>query len=260
MGRGNEHQISFPGASATSGVQIRGRNGVVAAQDHGPLDDIFQLPDIPRPGVAQKDFHDLRLQSDSFSVVGPGIFLHKVRHQQRNVFGALPERRHLHMYDVEPIKQVLPKLPASTSVFKSRLEAATTRTSTRMVCSRPPVRIPFPAAPYRLDLQRRGHFRNFIEEQGSRFSQLKTAFAHGEGISEGPFFMAEQFAFEQGLGQGAAVGTNGPDLGSAACMAPAMSSLPVPLSPATRTVALVWATFSTMAKMLCMASLLPTIF
>ena len=69
--------------------------------------------------------------------------------------------------------------------------------------------------------------------------------------------MAEQLALEQRLGHRRAVDGHERSLRSPApvCIALATSSLPVPLSPVTRTVASVWATRATRSYTFCICAL-----
>ncbi len=62
--------------------------------------------------------------------------------------------------------------------------------------------------PQELDLEALGHFRHFIHEQGAAVSQFEPALAHGHGVGKGAPFVAEEFALQQGFGQGAAVDRN----------------------------------------------------
>jgi hypothetical protein len=59
--------------------------------------------------------------------------------QRQNVAAPQAQGRHLRVHHVEPIIQILAELPAATSWARSRLVAATMRTST-LIDSLPPTR------------------------------------------------------------------------------------------------------------------------
>ncbi len=115
-----------------------------------------------------------------------------------------------------------------------------------------------------LDLERERNFADFVQEEGAAAGAFKAAFALGMGAGEGAFFVAEQFAFEEGFRNGAAIDG---DEGGRLCvrcfrwMARAAISLPVPLSPRRRTGASVVATLrmdSKTARMLALVPIMPS--
>ena len=121
----------------------------------------------------------------------------------------------------------------------SRLVAAMRRTSTRN-SSLPPTRVKVPSSRKRSSLACSGlaHVGDFIQENGAAVGVLDPAGFLPDGAGEGAFFMAKQFAFQEGFGDGGAVDA---DVIVRArrrlreWMAPATSSLPVPLSPSMST-------------------------
>ena len=65
--------------------------------------------------------------------------------------------------------------------------------------------------PQQLDLHRRAHVADFIEEQRAAFGDFEAALAGGHGTGEGALLVAEQFGFQQFGRNGAAVdGNEGP--------------------------------------------------
>ena len=61
------------------------------------------------------------------------------------------------------------------------------------------------------DLEGLGDFADFIEEEGAVAGGFDSAFALEVGAGEGSFFVAEEFAFEEGFGDGTAIdGDEGP--------------------------------------------------
>ena len=60
------------------------------AQDHGPFQDTFQLPDVPGPRVILQGLHRLLLDRRDLFPQFPGISLYEGLDQQRDVFFPLP--------------------------------------------------------------------------------------------------------------------------------------------------------------------------
>ena len=69
------------------------RNQLIPIEDHGPLDDIFQLPDIAGPGIIRQEGE--RFTADRrlclFALLAEEI--QKVVDQKEEIFGPFPERR-----------------------------------------------------------------------------------------------------------------------------------------------------------------------
>jgi hypothetical protein len=93
-----------------------------------------------------------------------------------------------------------------------------------------------------LGLEVEGEFADFVEEEGAVVGHFEFADALADGAGEGAFLVAEEFGFDEVGGHAGGVHFDeGAEaaLGRGGAMARAQSSLPVPLSPRMRTVALV---------------------
>src|SRR5579863_1057600 len=82
-------------------AQIRPRG-----QDHGPFDNVLQLPYVPRPIVMPQDFHDLWRNLRDVAVHLARELADEVLYQKRNIFGTLSERRKGDGEHVQPVVQV----------------------------------------------------------------------------------------------------------------------------------------------------------
>ena len=104
------------------------------------------------------------------------------------------------------------------------------------------------------------HVADFVEEQRAAVGLLEAADALLVGAREGALLVAEQLGLEQVLLQRRAVHLH--EVAAARSelwwIAPAISSLPVPVSPRMSTVVLLFATFLTMVSTDCSAPLAPT--
>lgn len=79
--------------------------------DHGTLNHIRQLTDVPRPGVFEQRGHGRRGEPVHVTTIGRGKALHEFLDQQREVFLAQAKRRDLDREDVQAEEQVLPEAP-----------------------------------------------------------------------------------------------------------------------------------------------------
>ena len=118
--------------------------------------------------------------------------------------------------------------------------AATTRVSTRMVRLSPTRSNSLLLQDaQQLDLQLGAHAGDFVEEDRAAVGRLEAAGLVVDGAGERPLDVAEQLALQQALAEGAAVDA---DVGAVGARAEAVdgraiSSLPVPVSPTSRTLA-----------------------
>src|SRR5688572_4897573 len=87
-------------------------------QEHDPLEEIPELPDVPGPGIGKE--HPLRVRLDAREALGEGgvELREEVARQREDVFPALPDRRHADRDDLEPVVEVL----AETLLAHHRLE------------------------------------------------------------------------------------------------------------------------------------------
>ena len=160
--------------------------------------------------------------------------------EDRDVRPPLAKRGHAHRDDVQPVEQVLAERALldhlsqvavgrgdDADVHLDRLRVADALELTRLNHAQ------------ELRLQRRAHRPDFIEEQRAAVRLLDPALAVGDGARERAAHVPEQLAFEQGLGNRAAVdrdeALSAPQAGVVNRLAPP-APLPVPVSPVTSTV------------------------
>ena len=91
--------------------QIVQSDQVPVDEGHGPFDDIFQFPDIPRPVVLLQGGRRFRTQGAGEMILRFARFFQKVLDQQRDIFHAFPQGGEMDRDDIEPIVEILSKLP-----------------------------------------------------------------------------------------------------------------------------------------------------
>ena len=91
---------------------------VTRANDQRSFDQVFELPNISRPGVSHQVIDD-PLRDLCYLFVEPcSVFLKEVLHQERNIFSSFPESRTFDREDIEAIVQI----PSEASVINFRPE------------------------------------------------------------------------------------------------------------------------------------------
>ena len=88
------------------------------AHDHQSLHQILQLTHVSRPRIAEQHFHGCRAELLRLLPVLRAKCVQEMRRQNRNVLGALPQRRHIEGNHVQPVKEVLAKGIALNFLFE----------------------------------------------------------------------------------------------------------------------------------------------
>jgi hypothetical protein len=160
--------------------------------------------------------------------------------EQRDVLAARAQRGRRDRDDVEAVEQVLAEAARCTSARRSLLVAATMRTSARTVS--PPTGSYSPSCSTRRSFTctERRELADLVEEERAPRGAREAALAPRERAREGAALVAEELGLEDVSGMAEQLtATKGPRARlDRSWMKRASSSLPVPLSPSTSTVAL----------------------
>ena len=79
-------------------------------ENHGALDDVFELAHIAGPVIGRQCGHHCRRDRLNPFMHAAGIFVHKVPHEEGNVFPPLAQRRDHDGEDVQPVIEVAAKV------------------------------------------------------------------------------------------------------------------------------------------------------
>ena len=85
-------------------------NVITALDDESVFDDVFQLPDVPRPVIAFKSLQSFEVQSPDASVMKTIEFLNHESGKVLNIVAPITQRRQGDGHDVESIIEVRAKL------------------------------------------------------------------------------------------------------------------------------------------------------
>ena len=165
------------------------------AQDYGPFNDVFQLPDVPGPRVILQRFQRLILNGcDLFSKFF-GVSLCEGLDHQRDVCFPLAQRRDSDGKYVESIVKVLPKPAIADLFFKVSIgrrhdphidfDGMGRAEALKLVMLNHPEQLC-------LDIQRQ--FPDLVKAKGGTIGDLKPTDLPGIGPGKCPLLPAEQLA------------------------------------------------------------------
>ncbi len=161
---------------------------------------------------------------------------------ERNIFGTFLKRRCLDAHDIDAVVEVLTELAFGDELGEILVGGEDKARAQRgELAGAEAAELHLLQNAEQLDLGEEAEVADFVEEKRAAAGLLEVAFAGADGAGEGAFLVAEELGFDQGFRDGAA--GDGDERRFWArlprlWMARAMSSLPVPLSPVTRTAAL----------------------
>src|SRR3569623_1605599 len=126
--------------------------------------------------------------------------------QQRDVFLALTQRRHLDGKHDEAVVESLAEVAFGNLLFESAMGGGDdAHVGMDRLVTAHPLEHPFLQHPQQFDLHVQAPVADFIEKQAAAFGELEAALTGGDRAGVGAFLMAEQFAFQQFGRYGAAV-------------------------------------------------------
>ena len=206
-GHGTEHG-PFDGPTGDSIGQVVERDGRVFGEDGGMFHDVGQFAHVAGPGISLKCLDRVGVEQSAGDADRVG------QEPAEEVFGqfgyvgesvAQGRDSDLERVDAEPSG---PRGTSSSATIasRSRCVAQTTRTSTWNESFSPTRRIsPLSSNAEQLGLHGLGQLADFVEKQGAAVGHFKQADAMLVGAGEGASAMAEQFALDEVLRQGAAI-------------------------------------------------------
>lgn len=150
-----------------------------------------------------------------------GFFLaktvQKMPRQQQDVAAALAQGRQMQRDDVQTVVEILAKAPGRYFAFQIPVGCGhNAYIHLFAAAAAHPLDFLFLKHAQNLDLQAQVHFTYFIQKDGAAVSQFKASGSGTDGVGKSAFFMAEELALQQFLGDGPAVNGNKRLCGAAA--------------------------------------------
>ncbi len=176
------------------------------AQEHRPFDAVFQLPDVARPVVLHQHVDGRRRKPLDLLAVFLGVFFQEMIGQQQHVGLALPQRRHVDGKDVQAVVEIAPEGAVFDRVFQVLIGGGDdAHVGLDGLVAAHPLEfflLEHPQQPH-LDVQADG--ADLVQKKRAFVGQFEFAQLLLDGAGKRSFFVAEQLAFDEVLGQGRAV-------------------------------------------------------
>src|SRR5258705_8581436 len=167
-------------------------------QNHRPLDDVLQLPNVARPVVADQQVERFPADGVEMSAEPARVALHEILHQHRDIVFPRAEGWHFDQKYIQPVKQVLTETASrdrrgqvticgcdEAYLHKDRLGAADA------------LEFPLLQDAQECDLRIGQELADFIEEEGAAVGQFEASKPTLHRTGKGALLMAEQFRGDQ---------------------------------------------------------------
>ena len=186
--------------------EVRRLQRAVLVHDDRAFDGVLEFADVSGPGVSFEFFEGAGMQADTGLLVFPAIPVQETADEEREVLAAVPERRQPDFNGVDAVEQVLAEIVPGGKFVDGRIRGAHEPDvdGDGLVGAQTEHRALFEyGEQFRLKRQR--EVADLIQEERParrRFKPPRTVFP---GVCKGAFFVPEELAFEEGLGDGAEV-------------------------------------------------------
>src|SRR5882762_4764277 len=100
------------------------RHSVFGTEDYVALNEVFQLADVPGPGVFFQELHRRRREGPYLNLVPGSMSIEEIPDQVADIFNAGPQRRKLYVHDVDAVIKVLAEVSARNFLFQIAIGGA----------------------------------------------------------------------------------------------------------------------------------------
>ena len=210
------------------------------------VDDVLQLADVPRPGIGTQLLRRLRAQLALAVAQATAVFGDEVAGQRQDVAGSLAQRRQFETDDIEPVVQVLAEVPGIDRPLQLHVGRRQHAHVDGDALARPQAHhLALLQHAQQLDLDRHRQVADLVEEQVPPLASSNQPALAARAPVKAPFSWPNSSASTSDSEKAPQLtATNGPlrrALRLWICRA--TSSLPVPVSPITSTLASLGATW-----------------
>ena len=176
------------------------------SDNHGALDRILQFANVAQPRLLLQVVHRYGRDPSDALVHGQRELADEVVDEHGDVLAAVAQRRQFDAEDVEPVKKVGAELAFLDQFFEVLVgggDAAEVHVDDLVAANAGDFALL--QHPQQIGLRLEGDVADLIEENRSAFGDFELAFLAVLRAGERAFFVTEEFALEQCLGQSAAV-------------------------------------------------------
>ncbi len=180
------------------------KNRIVPGQNHCPLNDVLQFPDISRPAARPQRLQKFK---GKFRRGGThGIFFDEMLRQQIDVFRPLAQSGNLHRKCAKAVVKVFTKPALSDQRIKTRIRRGDhARIHAHDLRISQPLQLFLLKKAQQLRLQAQRHLANFIEKQSSTLRRLNPPAIRLQRAGKCSPAIAKELGFKKGFGNGSAV-------------------------------------------------------
>lgn len=178
----------------------------VPGQGHGPLDLVFQLAHVARPFILLQHLHSVVGEALHVFAHAGVVFVQEMDGQQRDVAGAELERGHLDADHVQAVIEVQPEIAGAHLFLQGNVGGANHADVYLFgFGGAHALDLAFLKEAEQLGLGALADVGDLVQKKGAAVGDLEEAFLVVGGAGEGAFHVAEEFAFQQGFRQSAAI-------------------------------------------------------
>src|SRR6266850_2404972 len=189
--------------------QVSSDNYLAFAEDHGALDDVFELAHIAFPPVTHERPEDVGVDAAHLARELQVELTYEMIHEHWDVLAALPEWGQRDMNDIQTIEEIAaesPDLDFLGEVPVGTRDDADVHPHGLRAADRP--YLFFLDRAQKLYLQVDRHLADLIEKDRAVVGRGEQAWTRLHGAGEGALHVAEQLAFEERVRDGSAVDWN----------------------------------------------------
>src|SRR5208283_3108109 len=181
-------------------AQVLGAEQIARSENNGALNNVFELANVARPGVALQQFERLGLDAFHGLLEDGGIMAQEVMRDDGDILEALLERRRLDAHDVDAVVEVLAELAFGHELGEILVSGEDEpRAQGNELAGTEAAELHLLQHAKKLDLGKEAEVANFVEKKRAAAGLLEVAFARADSAGEGAFFVAKEFGLDQGL-------------------------------------------------------------
>ena len=186
--------------------EVEGGDAFGVGHDDGALDAILEFADIAWPGVEGESAEGIGGEREgSFGIFG-GVTVEEFVGDEEDIIGAVAEWGEGDDDDGEAEVEIFAKSAIGDGVLEVRIGGGDDAgVAGEFFAGADGLEAFILEEAEEFDLDLGGEFADFVEEEGAIGGGFDEAFALGGGAGEGPFFVAEEFAFEEIFGDGVTI-------------------------------------------------------
>ena len=187
-------------SSATFGLEFGERNVEDSAtrQNHGALEEVFELADVAWPWPAAERLHGLVGNGLDDSCPYGGCVCDKMANEHGDIARAVTQRRGKDRENLEPIKEIAAKLLFGDHLCQIAIGGGDqANIDVDGAGATEALDFPFLQSAQKLGLQVEREFADFIEEERALVREFEAAHFAGDGSGKRALLVAEQLALDQ---------------------------------------------------------------